>query len=230
MLRKLAWKATLDIGTTLIMLTAAATVLWFQFNPRASTATPPGLLAPKQPLSIAGAVMDGSKTAEVVLIMYSDFQCPFCRRFAQEVLPKVEEEYVSTDRLLLAFRHFPLEQIHSRANDLAVAAECAGTQGRFWEMHDYIFAQQPGSDETGLVTAAPSLDINAEAFSACTRDGKVLEKVKQDVEFGRKLGITGTPSFFLGKRLPNGDVKISTAFSGAKDLDEFRKVIDRELH
>lgn len=96
---------------------------------------------PAQPLSISDAVVKGSERAKVVLIAFSDFECPYCSRFAKDTLPVLDEKYVRTGRVRVAFRHLPIESIHPTAFKAAEASECAREQGRFWEMHDRLFDQ-----------------------------------------------------------------------------------------
>jgi protein-disulfide isomerase len=226
-LRSFSWRSVLDVATTLVMLSAAGAVLWFQFNPRVAAGGRPALEVPDQPLSLDGATLKGSNRADAVLILYSDFQCPFCRRFAQEVLPTLEREFVQNGKLQVAFRHFPLS-IHKHAVDAGIAVECAGNQGRFWEMHDRVFAvTEP--ERYDFVSMAEFLNLNIDDFMACVKNEAVTGKVKDDERFGRTLGVTGTPALFLGKRSADGTVKTERVFSGAKPIEEFRSAISELL-
>jgi protein-disulfide isomerase len=226
-IRNLRWKMALDVATSLAMIAAAGTVAWSQFNPRTPSVVPRTLDIPKEPVSILGATLKGSPQADAVLIMYSDFQCPFCRQFATEVLPHLQTDYVSNGKLLLAFRHFPLP-IHPLASDAAVAAECAGKQDRFWEMHDRVFGI-PRLAEGGLVAIASSLGLSVNDFEMCLQDNNVSLKVAQDVSVGKGLGVAATPSFFLGTTSGEGSVKVVKALSGAKPLGDFRSAIEALL-
>ena len=93
-------------------------------------------------LDITGAPVKGPKDAKVVLVEFSDFQCPFCARFSRDTIPQVQTDYVDTGKIKYVFADFPLETIHPYAFKAAEAAGCAGEQGEFWKMHDHLFANQ----------------------------------------------------------------------------------------
>ena len=196
-----------------------------QNRPASPKRTEPPL--PSAPLSLEGAIVRGRETARIVLIVYSDFECPFCSKFAQETLPSLEKKYVSAGTLLLAFRHFPLPS-HSRALIAAEAAECAGREGKFWEMHDLLFQDRRRLADKDLRTYANRLGLDRKGFDACLLE-HALGKVQTDVASGRALGITGTPSFFLGTLEADGRVRITRRLSGARPLPDFEAAIDSVL-
>ncbi|MGH7634592.1 MAG: DsbA family protein, partial [Gemmatimonadaceae bacterium] len=130
------WRSVLDLTATVLVSVAAVAVLWTAVRGatggRAAVPAPREVAVPSEPQSLDGAPILGDPAAKVVIIEYSDFQCPFCGKFARETLPGFEKKYVSTGKAKIVFRHVPLEQAHPFALGAAVAAECAEQQGRFW--------------------------------------------------------------------------------------------------
>jgi len=179
---------------------------------------------PPEPVSLEGAAIRGSRAAKVAIIEHSDFQCPYCGRFAREILPELEKGYVATGKVLLAFREFPLT-IHPFAEKAAEAAECAGRQGKFWEMHDRLFVKQQ-LDPPSLEAHAKALHLSPGVFDTCLA-GEAADKVRQDTEAGKALLVTGTPTFFVGTIQPDGRVKVLQRVSGALPLAQFGAALDR---
>jgi protein-disulfide isomerase len=192
------------------------------------TAPPPAAPLPAEPISLDGAQLQGSRTASVAVIEYSDFQCPYCGRFARETLPALEKAYVQPGTVLFAFREFPLESIHPFALEAATAAECAGEQGQFWKMHDLNFADQAHLDAAALHAKAKTEGLNQEQFDRCLK-GAAADKVHADEKSGETLAISGTPTFLLGRVQPDGRVKVVTRLSGALPIAQFRAALDPML-
>lgn len=168
---------------------------------------------------IALAVTDpvrGRSAAPVTLVEFSDFQCPYCSR-SQETLLAVQKQY--GDRLRLAFKQFPLEQIHENARVAAEASLCANDQRKFWELHDWMFANVQKLSRDDIVAAAPGLGIVVEPFSRCIDEHHHAKDVDADLALGQQIGVGGTPAFFVNGRLISGSVSVDT----------FREVIDEEL-
>ena len=169
----------------------------------------------------------GEATAPVALIEFSEFQCPYCRRFAAETLPIIEREYVNTGKLVIAFRHLPLQSIHPYALGAATAAECADAAGKFWPMHDSLF-QDTDLTEENLLHKARGLGLDGKKFADCLRRTPVTQ-IQRDIDLAKSLNITGTPTFLLGRRLPNGDVRVEQAIRGASTPEQMRQGIDKLL-
>lgn len=151
----------------------------------------------------------GDLKASVQIIIYSDFECPFCAKFAQTI-KKVEENF--KDKVVMAFRHYPLPS-HPEAEKAAEAAECAAEQGKFWEMHDKLFADNTAgrmSPEQFKIDAA-DLGLNQEQFNGCLDGEKYKDKVEGQIIEGAKAGVTGTPTFFI-----NGNI-----YPGAYQFEDF---------
>jgi protein-disulfide isomerase len=180
-------------------------------------------------LRVAGNPLLGAPDAPLTLIEFSDYECPYCRRFVKTTLPALKAEYINTGKLRYVFRNFPLDQIHRDARKAAEAAQCAGEQGQYWAMHDVLFHKQQALQLEQLKTYARNLDLDAPAFDDCLELGRYAAEVQKDVEDGIALGVQGTPSFFLGKTSA-GDTMQGIFLSGAQPITAFRGVIERLLN
>ncbi|HEY4497806.1 MAG TPA: thioredoxin domain-containing protein [Candidatus Paceibacterota bacterium] len=172
----------------------------------------------------SGATLEhtkGPKGALVRLVEYSDFQCPACRSY-YPMVKALREEFPSD--LEIVYRHFPLERIHANANAAGRAAEAAGTQGKFWEMHDRIFERQDEwskvPDPTNLFAEyATSLGLDENRFRADMISREANNKVQQDLDSGIDSRVNSTPTFFLnGEKIQN-----------PRNLDEFRALIQQSI-
>jgi protein-disulfide isomerase len=165
-----------------------------------SPAAPTG---PVVKVPIGDAPLRGSATSTwVTVVEFSDFQCPFCGR-AQPTLAQLLSAY--GDDVQLAYRHFPLS-FHAHARPAAIAAECARIQGRFWEMHDQIFAHQASLDDAGLAACAASAGLDVAAWRACLATPEPAARVDADRALGVASGVGGTPTFFVNGRAVVGAV------------------------
>jgi protein-disulfide isomerase len=171
---------------------------------------------PRVAVSVAGDPAKGPAAAPITIVEFSDFQCPYCAR-VNPTLKQVEEKY--GDKLRMVFRDFPLVQIHKEAAKAAEAGECAHEQGKFWEMHDRLFANQSKLQVEALKQAASEIGLDSVKFNACLDSSKYASEVQSDVEEGARYGVTGTPAFFINGRL----------LGGAQPLQAFTEVIDEEL-
>lgn len=160
----------------------------------------------------------GDENAPVVMIEFSDFECPFCGRFFNETLSQVEEKYINTGKVKFVYRDFPLS-FHPNAQKAAEAGECANEQGKFWEMHDMIFENQSAIAVANLKTYAANLGLNTGQFNSCLDSGKYADEVASDVADGTAAGVSGTPTFFI-----NGQILV-----GAQPFSAFEQVIEAEL-
>lgn len=161
------------------------------------------LSASKQSGDIADRVY-GKADSKVVFIEYGDYQCPGCRS-AYEPVKEVVEQY--KDKIAFVFRNYPLTSIHPNARAAAAAAESAGIQGKFWEMHDLLFTNQSSwkdlsTDErtTRFAEYATELGLNADTFKADLTAPSVSQKVNFDLALGKQIGVTGTPAFYFGNK------------------------------
>jgi len=167
-------------------------------------------------VSADGAFAQGPKDAPVTIIEFSDFQCPYCSRVVA-TLKEVVRLYPKQVRL--AYRDFPIANLHPKAAKAHEAARCAGEQGKFWEYHDRLFESQAQATVADFKRFAEQLKLDRNSFTACLDSDRYAAAVQADVQEGTRLGITGTPTFFINGRL----------LVGALPLEMFQKIIDREL-
>ena len=220
-------RSVLDLLTSFAMI-AAASLLIYKNVVGGSGSAQGELQVPSNPLSLEGAQLRGSNAATAVMIEYADFQCPFCARFAKDVFPEIDRQYVATGKIAVAFRHLPLA-IHAQAVQAASVAECAGRQGRFWQTYDRLYGEKSVTEET-LGTIPEVVGLDQRSFDECLKDPGVRKTVQSSAADAQSLGIHGTPTFFFGQRDADGHVKVLYAFSGARPFNDFAKQLDAILH
>jgi protein-disulfide isomerase len=157
----------------------------------------------------------GPDNAPITIVEFSDFQCPYCSR-ASATVDEVLNAYPGKIRLV--FRHYPLP-FHAEAPKASEASMCANEQGKFWEYHDVLFKNQQQLAVADLKNHASAIGLDAAKFAECLDSGKNASVVEKDMEAGKKVGVNGTPAFFI-----NGIM-----LSGAQPIEEFKAVIDSEL-
>ncbi len=223
-------RTVLDTVATLAIIVAAGTLIWAALGRRASEANigRPAIPVPSEPLSFVGAPLLGSAEASIIIIVFSDFQCPFCGRFSQDVLPALTAKYINGGGVALAFRHLPLLQIHPRAKPAAEAAVCAAQQGRFWSMHDMLFSDPKKLEDSHLQEYAKSAGLGQSEFESCLR-GEIVGQVTQDTELAKKLKVSSTPTFLFGRRIGSGLARIEKTLAGTGPIEAFSDVIDSLL-
>ena len=167
-------------------------------------------------ISTAGAFTKGPAAAPITLVEFSDFHCPFCRRI-QSTIAQVLGKYEGKIRLV--YKDFPLDSLHPQARAAAEAARCAGEQGKFWEFHDKVYAGDSDATAPTMQLYAKQVGLEPAKFEACRSTRKYQAQVQADAAEGTKLGVTGTPGFFINGRF----------LSGAQPLEAFSKIIDEEL-
>lgn len=181
-------------------------------------------------VSVAGDTVKGRPDAPVTLVEFSDFQCPFCARHYRDTFPQLERDDIATGKLRYAFRHFPIESLHPQAFKGHEAALCAGEQGRFWDAHTRLFAQQRPMAVSDLIGHARALGLDVARFTPCLESGKHAARVRRDIADGTAAGVRGTPSFFLGATEGDGStVKATRLIRGAQPYAAFRDAIDKLL-
>ena len=167
------------------------------------------------PVNTVGAQAKGPDRAPVTIVEFSDFQCPFCARVVP-TLEQIEDTYKGSVRIV--WKHLPLP-IHKEAVGAAVAAEAAGKQGKFWEFHDMLFADQAKLGADDLKQHAQTLQLDMSRFEADLLNADEQKKIDTDVAEAKALGIMGTPGIFINGRF----------VAGAQPFEVFAKVIDEEL-
>jgi protein-disulfide isomerase len=173
------------------------------------------LLSPPRVKVAAEGPTQGPEKAPVTIVEFSDFECPFCVK-AEETVKEVLKTYQGKIRLV--YRDFPLP-FHPHAQKAAEAAHCAGDQGKYWDMHGKLFANQQKLAESDLKDHAKGLGLDAAKFDKCLASGDKAAIVEASKKAGSEVGVTGTPAFFI-----NGIM-----LSGAQPLAEFKSIIDKEL-
>ena len=167
-------------------------------------------------VSVNGAPSKGSEKAEVTIVKFEDFQCPYCKA----VQPNFEEVLKRYDgKVRLIHKDLPLDQIHPQARQAAEAARCADDEGKFWQYHDKLYASAPKAAPEDLKSYAKEVGLNDNSFEKCLSTGKYKGSVQKDVDEGARLGLTGTPIFFINGR----------EISGAQPIEAFTAIIDEEL-
>ena len=170
----------------------------------------------------------GSPNAKLTLIEFTDYQCGFCSRHNRQTAPQIEKAYVETGKLRYASMDLPLD-FHKLAFKAAEASHCAEEQGKFWEMHDRLFANQQALEPWN--GHAQALGLEVAQFEECMSAGKYAQAIRADMVEARKAGASGTPSFVLGLTDPENPAKVKgLAFiRGALDFSRFKIEIDKAL-
>jgi len=221
------------VGVQLAFIVAAGSLVYAVFfAPKREAANPPAganasrrgeVPIPATPISLQGAALRGSDTAKIVILEYSDVQCPYCGKFARETFGQLDAKYINTGQVKFAFRHLPLGN-HKDAQKAAEALECARDKGRFWDLHDRLFLNQERIGLSELPSHAEAVGLAPADFAACIGGSKATH-VSADAESAKLLGIRVTPTFMLGTMQPDGLVRIKRAFAGAVPLANFEKAI-----
>ena len=169
------------------------------------------------------------KNAKLILIEFADYQCPFCGRHFRETEPQIERDYVKTGKVKYVFWDFPLKS-HNDAFKAAESARCARDQGKYWEMHDRLFANQQSLGLHDLSQHARALGLDLQSFQLCLDNGKHAAEIRKDMDEAIKVGVKVTPTFFLGLAEPgNPKVKTQKTIVGAKSYTDFKEAIDTLL-
>lgn len=167
-------------------------------------------------VSAEGAPFKGGAAAPVTIVEFQDFHCPFCKR-VQATIGELLARY--GDKVKVVHRDFPIDSLHPQARKGHEAARCANEQGKFWAYHDKLYENAPRAAPDHLKAYAREVGLDLPTFEQCLASGKYRAAVQRDVEEGQRLGVTGTPSFFINGR----------PLSGAQPLESFARVIDEEL-
>lgn len=159
----------------------------------------------------------GKADAPITIVEFSDYQCPFCRKWRAEVFDQLMADY--GDQIRFVYRDLPLASIHENAVSAAEAADCANDQDQYWQFHDALFSMQYGLGAEAYSQYAQDLGLNTETFNACVTSRKYQQEVEADFQYAIRLGVSSTPTFFI-----NGIPLI-----GAQPYENFKQLIDKEL-
>jgi protein-disulfide isomerase len=186
----------------------------------AATPLPPDLEFEAEEFAV-----DGDPKAPVTVVEFSDYQCPFCLRFFQETKAQLDKRYIDTGKVRFIYKDFPIDSIHAQARVSALAAECAGAQGKYWEMHDRLFeGQSEWAEQVQAVDVlkgyGSDLGLDSDQFSACIDNESYAAEIQADLAEGQRAGVTGTPTFYINGRM----------LVGAQPLDVIVQIIEAELN
>jgi protein-disulfide isomerase len=184
----------------------------------------PPTVKPPPTLPVTGELFRGDKTAPVVIIEYGDFECQYCQNFLHETYPKIADSYITTGKVKYFYRDLAIQ---AHAIPAARAARCAGEQGKLWQMHDNLFANQNALTETDISNRAASIGIDSTKLSECLSSVRYTEDIQKSTAEAQKMGIVGTPTFLFGIVEPNSDVvRIKHTFVGVYPFEFFKSEID----
>lgn len=190
-------------------------LIWGQGSPQAAPS------APAQTTRLSVEADDdpalGPAEAPITIIEFSDFQCPYCQRWHEQVFAQLMKEYEGKIRFI--YRDFPLKSIHPQAVPAAEAADCALAQNAYWEFHNALFSNQYGLSAEAYLHYAADLGLETNAFQQCLNSRQFSAEVESDFRYAEQIGLTSTPSFFI-----NGIPVI-----GAQPLEVFKQIIEQEL-
>ena len=187
-------------------------------------------------VSVDNDAVLGNKNAPVTMIEFSDYECPFCKRHFTDVYPEIKKDYIDTGKLKLVYRDFVAVPSHNPlATSEAMAAECAREQGgdsAYFKYHDEIFKRTTsngnGLAASQLAVIAKDLGLNSAALQQCVDSNKYRDEVSKDIADASKVGVNGTPSFFVGKSSADGVID-GTIIVGAQPYSAFKVIIDELL-
>lgn len=178
-------------------------------------------------LNLSNTYSLGSNKASVAIVEFSDYQCPFCKKHHNTTYSELKRNYIDTGKIRYVMMDFPLS-FHREAESAAVAARCAGKQGKFWEMQHALFDTRQSLEDALYSELASNFRLDKQAFDACRNDKSVLSEVTRQLDYGTQLGVQGTPAFFIGE--VKGNKLVNTKMlSGAQAYSRFSHVIDTLL-
>ncbi len=162
----------------------------------------------------------GKEGAPITIVEFSDYECPFCERFYTQTLPSIKSTYIETGKVKFVYRDFPLG-FHPQAEPAAIAANCAGEQGKYFQFHDKIFSNggASGKSNSNYKQWAQELGLDVPKWEKCTNNPAQKQEIQKDISDGSAAGITGTPGFIINGKL----------ISGAQPFSVFKQVIEAEL-
>ena len=208
-----------------LVVVCAVGAAWLAYGARHKTGSGLGANAPV-PVAAADGFKGftlGSDSAPIEITEYSDFECPWCAAFAAVQMPVVKEQLITTGKVRWRYREFPLS-VHKYSRLAALAGECAGEQGKFWDMHDHLFDQHQWADADADPTAvfhgfAKDMGLDLAKYDACVSSQRYAGRVEASYEEGEARGVQGTPTFFIDGR----------KYAGRATSDALRALVDSLL-
>lgn len=217
-------KTTVDLVSAFMVIIAAGVLIFTRSTSSVVRQDPP-----QQVLDVNGTIIDAHTirhsigSGKVALVEFSDYDCPFCARYEREAAPQVKKQLVDDGLLRLVEFNYPLRQIHATAEMAAEAAECAGRQGHYWEMHNALFSigRTITDDDVARLTSVLGLDVPT--FSQC-RSREATAYVASDIAEARALGVRATPTFFVGVMTEAGSIRLLKQVVGTLTFERVRKL------
>jgi protein-disulfide isomerase len=186
----------------------------------------PGAALVDKTVAIDALPAKGSANAPFTVVEVSDYHCPFCRRHRQQTQPKIEADFIDTGKIRYTFIDFPIEQLHPGAFRAHEAANCAGEQGKYWEMNARLF-EEPTREDAKLVEQAGAIGLDVGAFKTCLESDKYANPVRDSVARMADLGVSSTPTFLIGRTPKPGEpFTILKVIEGAMPYEEFQKTLN----
>lgn len=200
-----------------------------QARPAARPAAPAAPNVKDVEFDLGSNTFKGDPSAPLTLIEMTDYQCPFCARYAKQTYPQIQKEYVETGKVRYVLVDMPLESIHRLAFKAAEATHCAGEQDKYWEMHDRLFDNQRALEPWS--GHAEALGLDGDAFTTCLDSGKYADDIRADMKLAAKAGVRGTPGFLLAWTDPDDPTKVKgiSSLRGAQPFTSFKVQIDKAL-
>lgn len=218
-------RSGLDVVSTIAIIVAASVLIWTLLDKRLSRPAEQKLVTQVEGLRIdAARARNAIGSGQIAIVEFSDFQCPFCSKHARETFPILMREFIESGMVRYVALHYPLQAVHPLALQASEAAECAARQGRFWDMHQRLFADSRLSD-ADLLHHAEALGLDRTRFVQCLEREESLENVLVDQAEGERLGVKGTPAFFVGRVRNDGGIDLLIRIAGAAPPEVFAQQI-----
>jgi len=207
-----------------------ALTLGVQFTAKQLSAANISAQAPKKPttatIGIKGDPAMGSPSAPVTIVEFSDFECPYCKRFHEETLPKLKQHYIDKGLVRFIHKDLPLP-FHQNAHLAATTARCAQEDGKYWEAYQALFSQQKCLNCKGPIAITATTGINRNKLEQCNQDNRIKQVVNINISEAELNGIRATPTFVIGRS--NRSMQNGKIVEGAIPWTEFKLVVDRAL-
>lgn len=166
----------------------------------------------------------GSEKATIGMVEFSDYECPFCRRFHAQVFPKLKQNYIDTGKVKYVFRDAPLD-FHAEAKSAAIAANCAGMKGKYWEFNNAFMQGSVQLNRGFYIEQAGKSSLELDVFEKCLKDQGQAQEVERDIAYAQSIGVSGTPTFFVG-RIQGDKLVNAKRVVGAQSYEVIAKAIE----
>ncbi|VAW61082.1 hypothetical protein MNBD_GAMMA09-480 [hydrothermal vent metagenome] len=168
----------------------------------------------------------GSSDAPVTIVAISDYQCPYCKRFADTTMKDLKKDYIDTGKVRIVFKDYPLA-FHAQAKKVAQAAHCAGDQGKYWQMHNILFQDIKKTEASDFINNASQLTLDTKTFKHCISGNRHYNAIEKDIADATQAGLSGTPSFVIGKT--TRDIIEGDVIAGAHSISSLKKYIEKYM-